>query len=92
SGSDLWHPWSSRKEWSSGRLGRSSSSSRGVKRPAPLSQETDSTGCCANDRDTKSLKTEGGVAVAVAGGGGSAANGALHCPGATPALEQAAAR
>ncbi|CAN0203342.1 unnamed protein product [Ectocarpus sp. 6 AP-2014] len=97
-GSDLWHPWSSREEWGSGRLERSSS--RGVKRPAPLSQETNSTGCYANERDTKSLKTEGGVAAA--GGGGSAANGALHCPeprsmtremkGAAPALEQAPAR
>ncbi|CAN0519995.1 unnamed protein product, partial [Ectocarpus sp. 12 AP-2014] len=101
-GSDLWHPWSSREEWGSGRLERSSS--RGVKRPAPVSQETNSTGCYANKRDTKSLKTEGGVAAAAAGGGGSAANGALHCPdppparalasskGAAPALEQAAAR
>ncbi|CBN78628.1 hypothetical protein Esi_0137_0092 [Ectocarpus siliculosus] len=97
-GSDLWHPWSSREEWGSGRLERSSS--QGVKRPAPLSQETNSTGCYANERDTKSLKTEGGVAAA--GGGGSAANGALYCPeprsttremkGAAPALEQAAAR
>lgn len=78
-GSDLWHPWSSREEWGSGRLERTSS--RGVKRPAPLSQETNSTGCYANERDTKSLKTEGGEAAAAAGGGGSAANGALHCPG-----------
>ncbi|CAM9940512.1 unnamed protein product [Ectocarpus sp. 13 AM-2016] len=78
-GSDLWHPWSSREEWGSGRLERSSS--RGVKRPAPLSQETSSADCYANERDTKSLKTEGGLAAAAAGGGGSAANGALHCPG-----------
>ncbi|CAN0184059.1 unnamed protein product, partial [Ectocarpus sp. 4 AP-2014] len=104
--SDLWHPWSSREEWGSGRLERSSS--QGVKRPAPLSQETNSKGCYTNERDTKSLKTEGGVAAAAAGGGGPAANGALHCPvrpppppparalaslkGAAPALEQAAAR
>ncbi|CAB1111083.1 unnamed protein product [Ectocarpus sp. CCAP 1310/34] len=89
-GSDLWHPWSSREEWGSGRLERSSS--RGVKRPAPLSQETDSTGCYANERDAKYLKTESEVAAAAAGGGGSAANGALHCAGAAPALEQAPAR
>lgn len=77
-GSDLWHPWSSREELDSGSLDRSSS--RGVKRPAPLSQETSSTGCYVDERDAKSLKTDGGVAM-VAGVDGSAANGALHCPG-----------